>query len=144
MIHLPAFWDSPTWRLRVACGALLPYFLTSLGTTTAVISLQTRQYYKLLLYYYRVIMGRLLLTPLPSITISSITQNQFSIFQLISYQVTTLRPFYINSSVLQFCVLATKCITSYYRRFKYDITTTRRGVKSSQLVNRSTVWNRTS
>ena len=42
MDHLPAFWDSPTGRLRVTYGALLPYFLTSLGTTTAVTSLRTR------------------------------------------------------------------------------------------------------
>ena len=37
-----------TRRLRVTYGTLLPYFLTSLGTTTAVISLRTRQYYELL------------------------------------------------------------------------------------------------
>ena len=35
-------YKAPTGRLRVTCGALLPYFLTSLGTTTAVISLRTR------------------------------------------------------------------------------------------------------
>ena len=56
------------------------------------------QYRKLLLYYYKVIRGHLLLASLPSITISFIIQNQSSIFQLISYQVTTLKPFYIKSS----------------------------------------------
>ena len=38
---------APAGRLRVTCGALLPYFLTSLGTTAAVISLRTRQYCEL-------------------------------------------------------------------------------------------------
>ena len=33
---------APVRRLRVTYGALLPYFLTSLGTTAAVISLRTR------------------------------------------------------------------------------------------------------
>ena len=33
---------APTGRLRVAYSALLPYFLTSLGTTAAVTSLRTR------------------------------------------------------------------------------------------------------
>ena len=107
---------APTRRLRVAYGALLPYFLIFLGTTTAVISLRTRQYRKLLLYYYRVIRGRLLLALLPSISISFIIQNQFSIFQLISYQVTALRPFYIKSSILQFSMPATKSITSQFVR----------------------------
>ena len=65
-----------------------------------------------LLYYYRVIRGRPLLAPPPFITISFITQNQFSIFQLISHQVTALRPFYIKSSILQFSIPATKSITS--------------------------------
>ena len=64
------------------------------------------------LYYCRVIRGRLILAPLPSITISFITQNQSSIFQLISYQVTALRPFYIKSSILQFFMLATKSVIS--------------------------------
>jgi hypothetical protein len=53
-----------------------------------------------LLYYYRVIRGHLLLTPLPFITISFITWNWFSIFWLISYWVTALRPFCVESSVL--------------------------------------------
>ena len=44
---------------------------------------------------------------------SFITRNQFSTFQLISHQVTTLRPFYIKSSVLQFSIPATKSITSW-------------------------------
>jgi hypothetical protein len=35
-------YEAPARRLQVTCGALLPYFLTSLGTTTAVISLRTR------------------------------------------------------------------------------------------------------
>ena len=65
-----------------------------------------------LLYYYRVIRGRPLLAPPPSITISFTTRNQFSIFQLISHQVTALRPFYIESSVLQFSIPATESITS--------------------------------
>ena len=56
-------------------------------------------------------MGRLF-TPLLFIIISFITRNQFSIFQLISYQVTTLRLFYIKSSVLQFFILTTKSIAS--------------------------------
>ena len=33
---------APVRRLRVTCGALLPYFLTSLGTTAAVTNLWTR------------------------------------------------------------------------------------------------------
>ena len=33
---------APTRRLQVTYGALLPYFLTSLGTTAAVTSLRTR------------------------------------------------------------------------------------------------------
>jgi len=33
---------APTRRLQVTYSALLPYFLTSLGTTTAVTSLWTR------------------------------------------------------------------------------------------------------
>ena len=35
----PCLLGLPALRLRVASGALLPYFLTSLGTTAAVISL---------------------------------------------------------------------------------------------------------
>ena len=35
-------YTAPAGRLRVTCGALLPYFLTSLGTTAAVTSLRTR------------------------------------------------------------------------------------------------------
>ena len=35
-------YTAPTRRLRVTYGALLPYFSTSLGTTTAVTSLRTR------------------------------------------------------------------------------------------------------
>jgi len=35
-------YKAPARRLRVTYSALLPYFLTSLGTTTAVTSLQTR------------------------------------------------------------------------------------------------------
>jgi len=52
------------------------------------------------LYFYRVIRGRLLLAPLLSIAISFITQNWSSIFWPISHRVAALRPFYIKSSVL--------------------------------------------
>ena len=58
--------------------------------------------------------------PLPSITISLTTWNQFSIFQLISYQVTALRPFYIKSSILQFSMPATKSIASQLVRKGYS------------------------
>ena len=73
-----------------------------------------------LLYYCRVIKGCLLLTPLPFITISFITQNWFSIFQLISYQVTALRSFYIKSGILQFSMPTTKSITSQLVRKGYS------------------------
>ena len=65
-----------------------------------------------LLYYCRVIRGRLLLAHLPSITISFIIQNQSSIFQQISYQVAALRPSYIQSSVLYYYALL-----SYYYNY---------------------------
>ena len=43
----PHLWDlpaclAPAWHLRVTYGTLHPYFLTTLGTTAAVTSLQTR------------------------------------------------------------------------------------------------------
>ena len=41
-------------------------------------------------------------------------------FQLISYQVTALRPFYSKSSILQFSILATKSITSQLVRKGYN------------------------
>ena len=69
-----------------------------------------------LLYYCRVIRGRLLLAPLSSITIFFVTRNWSSTFQLISHQVTALRPFYIKSSVLQFSMPATKSIASWLVR----------------------------
>ena len=65
-----------------------------------------------LLYHYRAIRGRLLLAPLPSISISFAIWNWSSIFWPISHQVAAFRPFYIKSSVLQFSVPATKSITS--------------------------------
>ena len=120
MIYLPAFWDSPIRRLRVTYSApttllfdLLRNHYCRNKPTDALVS-QT------LLYYYRVIRGHPLLAPLPSITISFITRNQFSIFQLISHQVTALRPFYIESSILQLSVLATKSITSRLVRKGYS------------------------
>ena len=105
-------YKAPARRLRVTYGApttllfnLLRNYYCRNKPTDALVS-QT------LLYYYRVIRGHPLLAPLPSIAISFATQNQFSIFQLISHQVTALRPFYNKSSILQFSVLATKSIAS--------------------------------
>ena len=104
--------EAPARRLRVTCGAPATLLFNLLrnhccrNKPTDALVLQT------LLYYYRVIRGHPLLAPLPSITISFTTQNQFSIFQLISYQVTVLRPLYIKSSILQFSMPAPKSITS--------------------------------
>ena len=95
---------------------LLPYFLTSLGTTAAVTSLQTCQYCKLYSTTIELLGGAHYLPPPPFITISFAIQNWFSIFQLISHWVTALRPFYIKSSILQFSVLATKSIASWLVR----------------------------
>ena len=85
-------------------------------------------------HLFLVIKGRLVLAPLPFITISFITRNWSSIFQLISYWVTTLRPFYIKSSVLQFSVLATKSIASQLVRRGYS-SITYFGVCLSQLYS---------
>ena len=93
-------YKAPARRLRVTCGAPTTLLFDLLGNycccnkPTDALVLQT------LLYYYRVIRGRLLLAPLPFIAISFATQNWFSIFWLISHWVTALRPFYIKSSVL--------------------------------------------
>src|ERR1700727_2699899 len=97
MIHFPAFWDSPTRRLRVTCGASTTLLFDLLGNhccrnkPTDALVLQT------LLYYYR---GRPLLAPPPSIAISFATRNWFSTFWLISHWVTALGPFCVESSVL--------------------------------------------
>ena len=91
---------APARRLRVTCGALTTLLFNLLGNhccrnkpTDALVS-QT------LLYYYRVIRGRLLLAPPPFIAISFATQNWFSTFWLISHWVTALTPFCVKSSVL--------------------------------------------
>ena len=47
--------------LGLACGALLPYFLTSLRTTAAVTSLRTRQYHNNIEYKFNVLVNAILL-----------------------------------------------------------------------------------
>ena len=71
---------APVWRLRVTYSAPTTLLFDLLGNhyyrnkPTDALVLQT------LLYYYRVIRGRPLLSPLPSIAISFATRNWFSIF----------------------------------------------------------------
>ena len=66
---------APAKRLRVTCGTFTTLYFDLLGNhcccnkSTDVLVSQT------LLYYYRVIRGRLLLTLLPFITIFFVTQN---------------------------------------------------------------------
>ena len=93
-------YKAPIRRLQVTYSASTTLLFDLLGNhccrnkpTDALVS-QT------LLYYYRVIRGRLLLAPPPSITISFVTRNWFSTFWLISHWVTALRPFCVESSVL--------------------------------------------
>src|SRR6266403_1930494 len=91
---------APTRRLRVTYSAPTTLLFNLLRNhycynkpTDALVS-QT------LLYYCRVIRGRPLLAPSPSIAISFATRNWFSTFWLISHWVTALRPFCVESSVL--------------------------------------------
>ena len=91
---------APVRHLRVSCGTpttLLFDLLRNHCCRNKPIDALVSQ---TLLYYYRVIRGRPLLAPPPSIAISFATRNWFSTFWLISHWVTALRPFYIKSSVL--------------------------------------------
>jgi hypothetical protein len=103
VIHLPAFRTrllsaclAPTGRLWYSIFLLFGH----LGNHCCRNNLMDVLVSQTSLYHRRVIRGCLLLTPLPSSTISFATQNWFSIFWLISHLVTALRPFCVESSVL--------------------------------------------